>query len=133
MMFATDAERLEMLRNLDTEYLTAYIPAYWQPHLTEKIAHIRALQGENTAGFGLIADFHCGENCMHSPALMEKLLADCEIPYFYNAGDFVSGMGIIAPQDLLMEIRVGRELFGRIAHKQLLQHGHQHAEFILNL
>lgn len=120
MMFATDAERLEMLRNTDTAYLSAYIPDYWKGHLAEKIAHIRALQGENTAGFGLIADFHCGENCMHSPALMEKLLADCEIPYFYNAGDFVSGMGIIAPQDLLMEIRVSRELFGRIAHKQLL-------------
>ncbi len=120
MLKMTDAERLEMLRNADTERLSAYIPDYWKPHLTEKIAHIQSLQNENTAGFGLIADFHCGVNLMHSPALMEKILAECEIPYFYNAGDFVSGMGIIAPQDLLMEIRVSRELFSRIADKQLM-------------
>ena len=116
----TDAERLEMLRNADTEYLSTYIPDYWQPYLIEKIAQIRALQGENTAAFGLIADFHCGVNTMHSPALMGKILTDCEIPYFYNAGDFVSGMGIIAPEDLLMEIRVSRELFASIADKQLM-------------
>jgi len=116
----TDAERLEMLRNADTQYLSTYIPGYWQAHLEEKIAHIQSLQSENTACFGLVADFHCGVNTMHSPALMEKILTDCEIPYFYNAGDFVSGMGIIDPKDLLMEIRVSRELFTRIADKQLL-------------
>ena len=116
----TDAERLEMLRNADTQYLSTYIPDYWQAHLAEKIAKIKALQSPNTAGFGLIADFHCGANTMHSPALMGKILVDCEIPYFYNAGDFVSGMGIIAPENLLMEIRVSREVFAPIADKQLM-------------
>ena len=120
MLSMTDAQRLEMLRNADTEYLSTYIPDYWQAHLKGKIAHIRSLQNENTASFGLVADFHCGVNTMHTPALMGKVLADCDIPYFYNAGDFVSGMGIIAPQDLLMEIRVSRELFSRIADKQLM-------------
>lgn len=120
MRFATDEERLEMLRNVDAEHISAYIPAYWQPHLEEKIAHIRALQTADSASFGLVTDFHCGENCMHAPALMERILKDCEIPYFYNAGDFVSGMGILDPEDLRMEIRVCRELFSRIADKQLL-------------
>ena len=120
MLKMTDTERLEMLRNADTEYLSTYIPDYWQAYLAEKIAHIKSLQGENTASFGLVADFHCGVNAMHSPALMRKILADCDIPYFYNAGDFVSGMGIIAPQDLLMEIRVSREVFAPIADKQLM-------------
>lgn len=120
MLKMTDAERLEMLRNADTQYLSTYIPNYWQAHLAEKIAKIKALQSPNTAGFGLIADFHCGVNTMHSSALMGKILADCDIPYFYNAGDFVSGMGIIAPEDLLMEIRVSRELFAPIADKQLM-------------
>jgi len=120
MLSMTDAQRLEMLRNADTEYLSSYIPDYWQAHLAEKIAHIRTLPTGNSASFGLIADFHCGVNHMHSPALMEKILTDCNIPYFYNAGDFVSGMGIIDPQDLLMEIRVSKELFSRIAEKQLL-------------
>ena len=119
----TDAERIAMLRNVDTKAVSAHIPAYWQDYLEERIARIRALQGENTAAFGLVTDFHCGVNAMCSPALMEKILADCEIPYFYNAGDFVSGMGIIDPEDLLMEIRVSRELFGRIAEKQLLALG----------
>lgn len=121
MLSMTDAQRLERLRNADTECLSAYIPEYFCDHLNEKIAHIRALQAaEASASFGLVADFHCGVNHMHSPALMEKLLADCEIPYFYNAGDFVSGMGIIDPRDLLMEIRVTQELFSPIADKQLL-------------
>ena len=57
---------------------------------------------------------------MHSPALMGEILEACDIPYFYNAGDFVSGMGIIDPQDLIMEIQVSRKLFARIADKQLM-------------
>lgn len=138
----TDAERIYMIKNADTEYLSAHIPAYWKAHLEEKTAHIRALQTEDSASFGMVTDFHCGDNAMHSPALMGKILEDCEIPYFYNAGDFVSGMGIIDPQDLIMEIQVSRKLFGRIADKQLMVLGnhdmaystyqppHYYAEFL---
>ena len=116
----TDAERISLVKNADVEYLSTFIPGYWQAHLEEKIARIRALHTEDSASFGMITDFHCSDNAMHSPALLGKILEACEIPYFYNAGDFVSGMGIIDPQDLIMEIQVSRKLFGRIADKQLM-------------
>ena len=119
----TDAERVQMIKDTDTEYLSTYIPDYWQVHLEEKIARIHTLQvqaGISGTSFGLVTDFHCGDNCMHSAALMEKVLKECGIPYFFNAGDYVSGMGIIDPEDLIREIVVTRRLFSRIADKQLM-------------
>lgn len=122
----TDAERVQMIKETDTEYLSTYIPGYWQSHLEEKIARIHTLQvqaGISGTSFGLVTDFHCGDNCMHSAALMEQVLTECNIPYFFNAGDYVSGMGIIDPADLIREIVVTRRLFSRIADKQLMALG----------
>ena len=122
----TDAERIQLVKDADAEALRATIPAYWKDHLAEKIAAIHEKQiqaGISGASFGLVTDFHCGDNAMHSPALMEKVLTECGIPYFFNAGDFVSGMGIIAPEDLIREIMLTRRLFEPIAHKQLMALG----------
>ena len=90
----TDAERVQMIKDTDTEYLSTYIPDYWQVHLEEKIARIHTLQvqaGISGTSFGLVTDFHCGDNCMHSAALMEKVLTECGIPYFFNAGKLPGG------------------------------------------
>ena len=122
----TDAERIELVKRADVAYLVTTIPEYWKDHLEEKIAKIHEQQiraGVTGTSFGLITDFHCSDNTMHSPALMEKVLTECGIPYFFNAGDFVSGMGIIAPEDLIREIEVTRRLFSRIADKQLMALG----------
>ena len=118
----TDAQRIELVRNIDAEQLSTVIPPYWTEYLAEKIQHIRTLQaqaGENGASFGLVTDFHIGDNCMHSPALLNKILTECDIPYFFNAGDFVSGMGIIDPADLILEITQTHNLFSRIADRML--------------
>lgn len=122
----TDAERIERIKNANVAHLATTIPEYWEDHLEEKIAKICELQiqaGISGTSFGLITDFHCSDNAMHTPALMEKVLTECGIPYFFNAGDFVSGMGIIAPEDLIREILVTRRLFSRIANKQLMALG----------
>ena len=119
----TDAERIELVKHADVEALRTTVPEYWKDHLAEKIGkiHERQIQaGVTGASFGLVTDFHCSDNNMHSPALMEKVLTACGIPYFFNAGDFVSGMGIIDPEDLIREILVTRRLFDRIADKQLM-------------
>ena len=122
----TDAERIELVKRADVEALRTTIPEYWKDHLKEKIAtiHKRQIQaGVIGTSFGLVTDFHCSDNCMHSPALMKKVLTECGIPYFFNAGDFVSGMGIIAPEDLIREIMLTRRLFEPIAEKQLMALG----------
>jgi len=119
----TDAERIQLAKNVDIEHLSTTIPGYWKEHLAEKIAKIHEKQiqaGRSGASFGVLADFHGCTNCMHSAALMEEVLTECGIPYFFNAGDFVSGMGIIDPEDLIREIMLARRLFARIADKQLM-------------
>lgn len=123
MAVMTDAERIELEKYADVETLSTVIPGYWQEHLDEKIKTIHAHQvraGVTGTSFGLITDVHVGDNSMHSSALMEKVLTECGIPYFFNAGDFVTGMGIITPEDLVGEILLTRRLFNRIADRQLM-------------
>ena len=91
------------------------VPSYWQEYLQKKIDTIKALQkdyGANGVSFALISDFHVCVNEKHSPSILQKVLNECNIPYFFNAGDVVSGKGIISPQDLLGEID---EFYGLIA------------------
>ncbi len=122
----TDAERRHLERNADVEYLSTNIPKYWNAHLEEKIAKIHEKQiraGITGTSFGLITDIHIGDNGMHSAPLMEKVLTECGIPYFFNAGDFVTGMGIIDPEDLIHEIQLTQRLFARIGNKMLMALG----------
>ena len=123
MAAMTDAERIELEKHADVAALSTVIPGYWREHLEEKIKTIHARQiqaGVTGTSFGLITDVHVGDNSMHSGALMEKVLVECGIPYFFNAGDFVTGMGIITPENLIGEILLTRRLFSRIADRQLM-------------
>jgi len=121
----TDEERVAFCKGLDVNDYRA-IPGYWNEHLEEKIARIHALQQEactDGTSFGVIADFHFTVNCLHSPAMMEKVLTECSIPYFFLAGDFVSGMGMVTPENLINEIVTVRRLFNRIEDKMLVAQG----------
>lgn len=122
----TDAQTIEKIKHADIERLSTEIPGYWNAHLAEKIEKIHQRQieaGISGTSFALLADFHCGVNCLHSPAIMKKVLTECSIPYFYNSGDFVSGMGIVTPEDLIREIVVSRLLFSQIEEKHLMTVG----------
>jgi hypothetical protein len=102
------------------------IPSYWDEHLKEKIDLIHRRQiaaGKSGASVALITDMHWCENEKHSGAIMEKVLFDCGIPYFFNAGDLVSGKGICSPQELFGEILEYREQFAAIEHKCLMVEG----------
>lgn len=119
----TDAQVVEKIKHADIEHLSTVIPGYWKEHLAEKIEkiHQRQMQaGISGTSFALVTDFHCGINALHSPALMKEVLIECSIPYFYNAGDYVSGAGIITPEDLIREIVVTRQLFSQIGEKHLM-------------
>ena len=66
------------------------IPKYWQEHLVEKIRRIQDLQkeiGPDCLNFGMITDIHWSHNAHNSAVLLEKVLTDCNIPYFLNGGD----------------------------------------------
>ena len=66
------------------------IPAYWKAHLSEKIEKIKKLQneiGEHCVSFGMITDIHWSHNAQNSAVLLEKVLTECNIPYYLNGGD----------------------------------------------
>ena len=72
-----DAQRIQLEKNVDVQYMSTVIPGYWKEHLEQKIKTIHARQiqaGIEGTSFGLVTDFHVGDNSMHTPALMEKVL-----------------------------------------------------------
>jgi len=102
------------------------VPDYWREHLEEKIARIRKLQtqaGWDGASFGAITDIHVVTNAWHSPALMEEVLRRCCVPYFFNAGDTISGAGHCIPEDLWLDIDDFREAFAPIESRCLMVEG----------
>lgn len=112
--------------------LATTIPEYWREHLSEKIKKIRENQikaGPDGISFGLISDIHWRTNKKHSAALLEKVLNDCSISYFFNAGDLFSGQGICKPEDIISEFIDYRKLFARIESKCLMVEGNHDATY----
>lgn len=112
----------------DTEIyeLATTIPEYWNEHLAEKIAKIKKNQikaGKSGTSVGLISDIHWAINRHHSAALLEKVLTDCAIPYYFDAGDIVSGAGICPPENIINDLIRTEKLFSRIQHKRLVTQG----------
>jgi len=108
------------------------IPDYWLPMLDEKIERIHNLQvqaGPESSSFGLITDIHWGNNTHHSAALMEEVLNQCAIPYFFNAGDTVSGFGLCPKESLFEDIDNYRRSFMRIEHKCLMVEGNHDSAY----
>lgn len=108
------------------------IPDYWQPMLDEKIGRIHKLQaeaGRESPSFGLITDIHWSNNEHHSAALMKEVLDQCGIPYFYNAGDIVSGYGLCVKEFLFEELDSCRRSFSDIEHKCLIVEGNHDSAY----
>lgn len=102
------------------------IPTYWDEHLQNKIQTIHKLQvqaGKESVSFALVTDIHWDQNERHSAALLEKIMFDCSIPYFFNAGDLVSGHGLCPQEELYEEITAYREDFKAIESKCLITLG----------
>ena len=102
------------------------IPEYWEKHLENKIKRILSLKetmGEECVCTAMITDFHWLENEKHSVPMLEKILRLCDIPYFFQGGDVVSGRGIITPEELIEEIRGYKELFYPLQSKCLCAEG----------
>lgn len=101
-----------------------YIPEYWKEHLQQRIDRIRSLESENCAfSFGLITDIHWCENEKLSAALMEKIINECGMRYFFNGGDLISGKGIVSLEELYDEIDDFLRTFSRIEENCLSVEG----------
>ena len=84
---------------------TGAIPEYWRGYLNEKIGKIKELQNKSASfSFGLITDIHWCENEKLSAALMEAIISECGMRYFFNGGDLISGKGIVNEEELYDEI-----------------------------
>ena len=102
------------------------LPSYWEKFLTNKIRKIQRLQeeaGESCACVAMLTDFHWRENAKNSVALLERILKECDIPYFFNAGDVVSGAGTCTAEFLREEIRGCKRLFLPLEEKCLYAEG----------
>lgn len=124
-------ESLRPLRNLyhdpamDQE-ITRKVPDYWLPLLEEKIAQIRQLQAEggmNCTSFGMITDIHWSHNAQKSALLMEKIINDCAIPYFFDGGDTVASAPYADKEFIRKEFDECRRLFAPIEDRRLMVMG----------
>ncbi len=112
--------------------LAEFIPEYWKEHLEEKIAKIHENQiksGADSASFGLISDIHWVMNMKHSAALMEKVMTECAVPYYFESGDMVSGKYFCPADDIIGDIQNTQKLFHKLLHKRLVVEGNHDACF----
>lgn len=108
------------------------IPSYWDDELATKISKIRNHQmeaGADSVSFGLITDIHWCDNAHHSAALLKEVLHKCSVPYFFNAGDIVSGFGICDKDFLFEELDSYREAFRDIEQNCLMVLGNHDAAY----
>lgn len=99
-----------------------YIPDYWHDHLEEKIEKIHENQikaGPRGASFGFITDIHWAPNRKFSSALLEKVMNECAVPYFYNGGDTVSGAGICSAKTIIRDLVSFSNTFSRLESRML--------------
>ena len=88
----TEADKDEIVNEAVSQLGTAtLIPSYYESHLAEKIATIKALQdegGKDCFSFVVITDIHHPANLgKNSPILAKKILNDCDIKYALCLGD----------------------------------------------
>lgn len=125
-------KNVEFLKDFNPSYWKDYIPEYWHEHLQEKIDRITSLKKdlkEDCFQFGFISDIHWIDNNLHSAALLKKVLTDCDIPYYFDAGDIVSGYGFCEKESNLYEIEAVRKLFSDIEEKRLLAEGNHDSAY----
>lgn len=115
------------LRNLYRDKnFNGEIPDYWQPLLKEKIEKIRKIQAEggvDCTSFALITDLHWSHNAQKSAVLLKKVMDECRIPYYFNAGDTVASAPFCDKEFIRLEFDEYREAFKEIEHKCLMAIG----------
>ena len=106
------------------EIVDESLPSYWQSHIDEKIATVKALQdegGKDCFSFVAMADMHYPTNLGKcSPLLAKKILDGCDIKYALCLGD-VQTRGCHATKELLLAENVEIEKMLSPIRDRLLQ------------
>ncbi|MBO1909794.1 metallophosphoesterase, partial [Microvirga sp. 3-52] len=111
------------------------IPSYWQNHVKEKIEVIKTHQanaGIDGTSFGFVTDMHVIENAKKSGVIMEKVLTECDVPYFFNGGDHVGGAAGVTKEQTIKELREVRSLFKAVENKCIMTIGNHDDNSITN-
>lgn len=81
------------------------VPSYWETHLSEKVATIKALQdegGKDAFSFVVLADMHYPSNLgKNSPVIAKRILDECDIRFALCLGD-VQTRGCHSTKELLL-------------------------------
>ena len=110
------------------------IPNYWLNHINKKIDCIRKIQLSCKGGFtsfALITDIHWRYNIKNSAPILEKVLLDCNIPYYFNAGDIVSGVRSHLKEDIINDLQEFKKAFSETESKCLIAFGNHDASYSL--
>ena len=96
----TEADKTEIVNEAVSQLGTATpIPSYYESHLAEKIATIKALQdegGRDCFSFIVMADMHYEQNLgKNAPILAKKIMDECGIKYTLILGDCGTRNGIL--------------------------------------
>lgn len=103
---------------------TDAIPSYWQAHIEEKVAEVKALQaegGRDCFSFIFITDTHYPSNLgKRSPALAKKIMDECKIRLALNGGDSNTRGCYQTKGEILVENEAVEKMFAPI-NDRLLQ------------
>ena len=96
------------------------IPNYWQKHLEDKIDLINKLKkgaGKTAASFIVITDIHWAHNAKKSPKLLKYVMEKCDITFYVNCGDTITGYPFCEKQEIFDELNEYRQAFCDIESK----------------
>lgn len=103
------------------------IPTYWDSHLTDKIATIKALQdagGKDCFSFIVLSDIHYSDNLgKRSPVLAKRIMDECNIRFALTLGDYQSRGSWSNKADAMSEFGGVKSMFTPLDGRVLFQQG----------
>ena len=114
-----------------TENVT--LPAYWENHLTNKIATIKAKQdevGKDCFSFAVITDIHYAHRlATYSGAILKRIADDCDIKYVLCLGDVVTRATTGTLAQMETEFAAVRSMLSPVADKLLQTQGNHDGSY----
>lgn len=123
------------LKSIENHSTTDGIPSYWNTQLDTKINTINTLQkqiGYNGTSFAMITDIHWNDNAQNSPKILEKIMNECNINYYFDGGDFCANPSGLTESQQVTEIKSYDSAFSNIKDRRLLSKGNHDDNSINN-
>jgi hypothetical protein len=130
----TDADKAEIVKEtVETINAKDSVPTYWQNHLDEKIATVKALQnegGKDCFSFVVMTDMHYPSNLgKNSPILAKEILDKCDIKFALCLGDTQTRGCYQTKELLLAENEAIEEMLSPIRDRLLQTEGNHDGSY----